>query len=167
MGFPSVTGNNLEGRPYRLPRDFESPYNVVLLVFTQEQQYDVDTWQPYLATLKAQVPMISTYELPTITRGTWFWRRMIDYWMVTGIPDPKVRAATITLYLDVGAFVGALKLPNTEAIYTLLLDRNGTIYWQAAGRFRPELGQHLTDTVQSLPQSLTQFMLSPNGGTHV
>lgn len=150
MTFPSVSGSNLNVRAFNLPGDFESAYNVVVLAFTEPQQYVVNSWMPFLNALKARYPL-SVYELPILPRGTWMWRRMVDYWMVTGIPDPAVRAATITLYLDVPAFLRALALPGTDTIYTLLVDRAGRVHWRADGAFSAAQGQQLVEVLQTLP----------------
>jgi hypothetical protein len=152
MTFPSVTAQNLERQMYHLPRDFEGVYNVVLLAFTQEQQYDVDSCMPFLRTLQTQHSALHLYELPTLPRGTWMWRRMIDYWMVTGIPDRAVRAATITLYLDVARFIRALEVPDTRAICTLLVDRAGRVYWRAYGPIQTETAQSLATLLADLTQ---------------
>lgn len=150
MHFPNVTGKNIDGESYSLPGDLDGAYNVVVLAFTQEQQWDVNTWLPFLAALKRQSPSLGAYELPTLARGTFIWRRMIDYWMDQGISNPEQRATTITLYLDVAAFLRAVGLPNTSSIYTLLIDRAGRVLWWTAGVFTPEKGAALRDVVESV-----------------
>lgn len=124
MQFPEVSGKNLLGQSFVLPGDFGSPVNIVLLAFYQEQQYQVDTWQPFLATL----PDVTVYELPVVGNFPWYQRMMLDYWMRTGIPDRDVQARTITLYIDRKGFIEALGLPDTSTIYTLVVDRQGMVY---------------------------------------
>ncbi len=147
MQFPTVSGKNLEGQSYTLPGDFGSPYNVVLVAFEQEQQYDVYTWGDFLKTLQQQYPALGVYEVPTVPRFPWYQRMMLDYWMRTGIPDPKTRRTTITLYTDQQAFLQALDLPGMNSIYTLLVDREGNVYWKTAGAFTSQLGQQLQQAV--------------------
>jgi hypothetical protein len=75
---------------------------------------------------------------------------MIDYWMITGIQDPDVRATTITLYLDVPKFLQALKLPNSSTIYVLLLDRKGHVHWHTSGAYTADHAAQLTQAVAGL-----------------
>jgi hypothetical protein len=147
--FPNVTASNLHGHSFALPGDFEAAHNVVVIAFTQYQQYDVNTWLPFLSDLKHVYP-IHAYELPTIRRGNPAFRFMIDYYMTNGITDPEVRATTITLYVDVAAFMRALGLPTNGRIYTLLVDRAGEVVWRADGMFRPEKGRALADRLATL-----------------
>ena len=95
--FPSVEGSNLEGERFTLPTSFKSPLNVVLVAFKREQQGDVDTWMPFLRTLRENRRDLSVYELPTLGRRYRVMRSFIDGGMRRGIPDSTVRAATITL----------------------------------------------------------------------
>lgn len=146
--FPIVTGNNLEGDSFTLPADFESPYNVVLLVFTQEQQFDVNTWLPALETLPADAAKV--YEVPTLGEFSMPMRMMTDYWMRTGIEDQATREVTITLYLDVQTFIETLEIPDTDSIYTLLVDREGHIYWQTEGPYSESAFQELQAVLEEL-----------------
>jgi hypothetical protein len=53
--------------------------------------------------------------------------------MRAGIPNPKSRERTITLYLEKDDFRAALDLGDEEHIFALLIDRQGEELWRARG----------------------------------
>src|SRR5262249_52757015 len=63
--FPDVQGNNLDNEVLSLPAGFSSPYNVVVLPYTEAQQNEVNTWLDFLKTLRAEYP-VSVYEIPVM-----------------------------------------------------------------------------------------------------
>lgn len=149
MHFPRISGSNLEGKTFNLPGDFETRFSVVMLAFVEQQQYQVYTWVDFLKNLAQQHADLSVYELPTVPRFPWFQRMMLDYWMRTGIPDSETRRTTITLYTDQAAFIRALDIPDMSTMVTLLVDREGVVYWKGAGAFTPELGRQLQEAVEA------------------
>lgn len=147
MLFPSVEGSNLAGQRFRLPKDFEGQLNIVLVAFEMEHQADVDTWVPLVKQVAAAAPGVRYYELPTIWRMNPVRQWIIDSGMRMGIPDPKTREATITLYLDRDAFCQALDLPHTRLIYVLLVDAQGQVLWRESGRLTEAKGASLMQAV--------------------
>jgi hypothetical protein len=141
--FPSVEGRNLDDRRFDLPADFEGELNVVLVAFTRGQQGDVDSWMPFLKSVTEPRRSVRVYELPTLGRRYRLMRSFIDGGMRRGIPDPAVRAATITLYIDKEPFRDSLRLRDEDRIYLLLVDRRGVVHWRAEGRFDPRAGAEL------------------------
>jgi len=137
MRFPTVNGANLEGRNYQVPADLDGEYNVVILAFQRWHQMLVDSWMPQLAELAEAHPTVRYYELPSLENFGFFQRMMIDNGMRFGIPDRAVRARTITLYLNLRHFMGALAIPDTGTIHTLLLDPEGNVLWREAGECTP------------------------------
>ncbi|MGB8645102.1 MAG: hypothetical protein WCF84_07685 [Anaerolineae bacterium] len=150
MKFPLVQSSNLSGKRYRLPGDFEGEYNIVLVPFQRHQQDNVDTWGPLLEQLAARYPTLRYYELPTLPDMGRLQRFFIDSGMRGGIPDPRVRARTITLYLDVTAFNAALNLPTIDEIYVLLVTRAGDVLWRASGDYTADKGQALSARLEEL-----------------
>ncbi|HEU0025678.1 MAG TPA: hypothetical protein VFQ25_01060 [Ktedonobacterales bacterium] len=143
MRFPRVRGANLERREFALPGDFEGELNLTLIAFRREQQDDIDTWAATARELPRRYPSLRSYELPVISRLLPFGRQWLDSAMRAGIPDRAAREATITLYIDKGAFRRALELPTEETIYALLVTRDGRVLWRAEGRWSEEKGQAL------------------------
>jgi hypothetical protein len=145
--FPEVEGDNLEGKHFRLPADFEGERNVVLIAFQRGQQAQVDTWVPFLRQLAVEQPDLRYYELPTIKEMGRVMRWVINSGMARGIEDPKARAATITLYIDKGPFTQALGIRTEEAISLVVVDRLGRVYWQTIGTCTPEKEQALREAL--------------------
>lgn len=151
MTFPRINGRTVNGDARTLPQDFSGRYNVVLVAFTQAQQYDVDSWLPFLDGLRADHPHINVYEVPVVRRYPFYQRWLLDSWMYNGIPDADVRDRTITLYTDVPAFLHALDLPDTRAISVLLVDSAGRVYWQATGAYDAAKGGSLRTALAAAP----------------
>jgi hypothetical protein len=133
--FPSVSGSNLEQRPFNLPQDFEGKLNLVALAFEQWQQNEVNSWLPTVTMLEELYPNLKFYELPTLTQFNGLFQSAIDGGMRSGIPDIATREVTITLYLDRAAFMRSLEIPDAKAIVLLLVDNEGKIYWRGQGPF--------------------------------
>ena len=141
--FPRVEGESLTGTRLVLPGDFAGTMNVVLVAFARDQQRDVDGWMPFLTAVRAARGDVRVHELPTLGRRYRPMRSFIDGGMRRGIPDPAVRAATVTLYIDKTPFRRALGLGGEDDIYVLLVDRDGRVHWRAAGRFDAAKGAEL------------------------
>jgi len=133
--FPNVTGSNLNGKTFQLPRDFQAPASLVFIAYQREQQRDIDSWKSAVTGLHRRYPFIGEYELPTLSRSITFFRGFIDGGMRRGIPDPATRAATITLYIDKSAFNRALDIGDERAIVIVLVKPDGTILWRASGSY--------------------------------
>lgn len=146
--FPTVSGANLEGRRYELPRDLEGALNVLLIPFQRWHQDWVDTWVPALRQLTARHPEVRYYELPTLPRMNPIYRMSLDYGMKMGIPDRAAREATITLYLDKDAYRRALNIPDETTIVVMLVTPAGDILWRTTGAYTDEAGRSLAVALQ-------------------
>jgi len=58
--------------------------------------------------------------------------------MRAGIPNPKTRERTITLYLDKNNFRKALELTDERHIYLLVVDPQGNVLFRLQGPYSPE-----------------------------
>jgi len=145
--FPDVSGANLQRAEYQLPADFEGELNLVMVAFRRQQQQLVNTWLPLARELEAEHEGLAYYELPVVYDGGAMARTYLDNVMRAGIPDPKARATTITLYTDVSSFVTALDLGTTRNIHVLLVDRAGTVHWRTSGALDAAAEQSLRETL--------------------
>ncbi len=141
--FPRVHGVNLERRSFTLPDDFDGERNLVLIAFKREQQDQIDTWIATAQRLAQEHTDFRYYELPTVSRSVPLARWWLDSAMRAGIPDRAARDATITLYLDKGAFRDALQLPDEDKIYVLLVARTGRVFWRTEGVATDEKAREL------------------------
>ena len=148
MLFPTVTGANLKREKLSLPNDFAGDFVIALVAFQQWQQSQVDTWIPFAEQLEQDFAGVRYYELPVIRRMNILSRTFINEGMRAGIPNPKSRERTITLYLDKTNFRATLGIPHEQSIYVLLLDSTGRVLWKTEGEFTPEKGKALKTGIE-------------------
>lgn len=138
MTFPTVRGRNLLRQEKTLPQDFQGKLNLVFIPFEQWHQREVDSWGALAKELEAQFDGLVYYELPTIQSRNGFYKMFINEGMRAGIPNPKTRERTITLYLDKSDFRAALDMADEEHIYILVVDRQGKEFFRARGPYNRE-----------------------------
>jgi hypothetical protein len=149
MQFPEVSGKNLDRETRTYPADFEGQLNLVFVAFQQWQQTSINTWLPFAVALEAERDDLIYYEFPTIQSMNRIFRTFINEGMRSGIPDPKARERTITLYLDKGSFRSALNMPDEERIYVLLVRQDGEVLWNTRGEFNVEQEASLRKAIQA------------------
>ena len=135
MTFPTVNGSNLLRQKLTLPLDFQGRFNLVFVAFQQWQQREVDSWMALASELEESFDGLAVYELPTIQSKNFFYKTLINEGMRAGIPNPKSREHTITLYLDKADFRNALDMTDEAHIYILVIDRQGNEYFRTRGTF--------------------------------
>ena len=138
MTFPTVNGSNLLRKKLTLPQDFQGNFNLLFIPFQQWQQNEVDSWMVLAKDLEEQHGNLVYYELPTIQTRNSFYKMFINEGMRAGIPNPKTRERTITLYLEKEDFRAALDMADEEHIYVLLIDRQGNEFFRTRGPHSPE-----------------------------
>lgn len=131
--FPEVEGSSLSGTLHHLPGSLAGDLNLLLIAFRQWQQTDVNTWVPVAEALGDEIPGFRAYELPVISRMYRPVSGFIDGGMRGGIPDPEVREATITLYIDRKQFLESLRIPSVAEIVPMLVTPTGEILWRNTG----------------------------------
>jgi hypothetical protein len=147
--FPVVSGANLDRQEKVFPRDFEGELNLLFIPFLQEQQTVVNTWLPFAEKLESSTPGLVYYELPTIRSMPMVSRTFINEGMRAGIPDPKARQRTITLYIDLDEFMAATEIDGRNDVHTLLVNRNGDILWRTTGVYDEVKGEALRRAVET------------------
>jgi hypothetical protein len=145
INFPNVKGSNLLRQQLTLPKDFQGKLNLVFIAFEQWQQNEVDSWIPLAEELEAQVSGLVYYELPTIQSRNNVYQWFINEGMRAGIPNPKTREHTITLYLNKITFRKALGFPDEDHIYILVIDGQGNVLFQLRGPHTPLSETYLRD----------------------
>ena len=138
MNFPTVSGSNLLRQKLTLPKDFQGKLNLLFIAFEQWQQMEIDSWIPLVKELEAQVKDLVYYELPVIQDRNPLFKMFINEGMRAGIPNPKTRERTITLYLDKADLRRALEMPDEEHIYILLVDHRGEELFRTRGPYSRE-----------------------------
>jgi hypothetical protein len=148
MQFPDVTGSNLNRDSKSFPADFEGDLNLLFIAFQRWQQTSINTWLPLANALEAQYKQLVYYEFPTIQSMNPLFQRFIDGGMRAGIPDPKARERTITLYLDKGPFRSALGITNEDYIYVLLVRQDGDVLWMMSGELTADKEESLRAAIE-------------------
>lgn len=148
--FPPITGETLTGRTLQLPGDFEAPLNLVFVAFRRAHQSDVDSWMPVAEELESAFPSVRSYELPVMSRRYAPARILIDRGMRASISDTDTRDRTVTVYTDKRVVRRALDIDDEDDIHALLVDREGAVYWRAAGPKDDEAVDHLREVLLSL-----------------
>ena len=138
MIFPTVTGTNLLRQKLTLPRDFKGKLNLVFIPFQRWHQMEVDSWGALAEELEEKYEGLFYYELPTLQNGGPFYKIFLNEGMRAGIPNPKTRERTITLYLEKTKFRAALDMQDEEHIYVLVVDRQGKEFFRARGPYNLE-----------------------------
>lgn len=154
--FTQASRSNLNGKAFNLPHDFEGDTNLVLLAFWKEQQRTVDTWVPFAEGLSERYESFRYYELGVLSRVNSFARAFIDGGMRAGIPDERVRARTLTLYLDKATLLKPLVISDQSTIHTLLVTRDGEVLWQERGGFTSKKGRALLEVFEQRLISMSE-----------
>jgi hypothetical protein len=110
----------------------------VFVAFEMRQQADVDSWRLFVEQARRTRPDLGVFELPTMARGFRLMQFIIDNGMRSGITDRDARAATVTLYTDVPAFMRATGMESTREIAVLVVTPAGAILARASGRYGEE-----------------------------
>ena len=138
MTFPTVNGSNLLRKKLTLPQDFQGDFNLLFIPFQQWQQVEVDSWMALAKDLEEHHDSFVYYELPIIQSRNSFYKMFINEGMRAGIPNPKTRERTITLYLDKADFRAALNMTDEDHIYVLVIDCQGNEFFRTRGPYSPE-----------------------------
>ena len=138
MTFPTLSGSNLLRQKMTLPQDFQGKFNLIFVPFEQWQQMEVDSWMALAKKLEEQFDGLVYYELPTIQNRNTFFKMFINEGMRAGIPNPKTRERTITLYLDKADFRTALDMSDEAHIYLLVIDQQGKEFFRTRGPYNSE-----------------------------
>ena len=147
---PSVTGEALDGREWRLPEDLAGRPAVLLVGYEQRAQFDADRW--LFGLLQAETPA-RLLEVPTIP-GL-FGRALagtIDSGMRSGIPHEDW-GTVVTLYGDAAARMKAFTgTENGRNMRVLVLDEHGVVRWSHDRGFSAAKCLELDRLVRSIGQ---------------
>lgn len=137
--FPFINGANLNGKNFKLPKDFSGKLNIVALGFEREHQAAIDSWIPSILKLTKDYDYLSLkfYELPVIYELNAFSRAWINNGMRIGIKEDDARNRTITIFTNRDKFFEILDIQG-DRIYLLLINEKGKIIWRCEGEMTKE-----------------------------
>ena len=93
---------------------------------------------PFVEEARKARPSPAVFELPTISRAYRLMQFVVDNGMRSGIPNRETRAATVTLYMNVEAFMRALGIRTTRQIAVLVVTPAGGVLAHFSGRYSAE-----------------------------
>ena len=131
--FPSVAGQNLNGREIAVPGGIDTPYALVLVAFSGGMGDQERAWREAFHELEADHANVVFYDLPTVDARGEAGREELDDSMRGVAPSFAERDRLVTLYTDVAAFCEKLGIDDRGTIWVGLIDRRGKIYWKARG----------------------------------
>jgi hypothetical protein len=131
MKFPNVTADSLAGTKESIPESCRGKVTLVAVAFLRESQGQLDSWLNPFYEKFGKRDGFMFYEIPMISSGYKFMKFVIDGGMRGGIPSFKHKHV-VTMYGDVEKYLTALHLDPRYG-YAFLLDREGSIVFQAQG----------------------------------
>lgn len=138
--FPSVVGESLDGKEYRIPEDFAGEKALLLVGYKQNAQFDIDRWLLGLAQAKVTVKVREVPTIKGLVPG--LFAGSIDNGMRRGIPEEDW-GAVITVYGDAGAIVRLTGNESPNNARVLLLDEKGKVVWFHDRGYSPRLALEL------------------------
>lgn len=144
--FPTLSGENLNGKKFNLPQDLPAERTLVLIAFEREQQAVLDSWSKGLDLPNGSIPWI---EVPVISTPYVLGSFIIDSGMRKGIPSPKIRDRVITLYTDREAFAKSMGFKyDKQGAYVAVVDRSGRNLGMVKGSFDERKAKTILDLLE-------------------
>jgi len=130
---PTVTGKDLNGKPWKAPADLPADRTLVILGFEEEQQAAIDTWTAGMG-LTQPGNTLPWIEMPVIEEPGVVMRWIIDTGMQRGISGKDARSHVWTAYTDRKAFLISCGIESVNDIHVLVVARDGQILAMESGR---------------------------------
>jgi hypothetical protein len=154
MRFPQLNAKNLLGENVSIPGGLSGNYNLLLMPFFEYQQAEVDTWAPFLDAIRKEYKdFFNYYELPTVGKRNFLFRKWLDSVMYFGINNEDISSRTITIYEDQAEMVKSIGGEGLDNIYVVLINKAGEILWKAEGHYSSRLGNVLHDKLREFSNS--------------
>ena len=145
--FPSVSGKDLNEKPWDAPSGFPGEHTLVVIGFEEEQQGGIDSWFNGM-NVHDPASRISWIEMPLINNPGLVMRWIINTGMRGGIPSKEIRAHVWTAYTKKKAFMEACGMTSTKDIYALVVDRSGKIIAMESGNYSKKGAEVLRKALQ-------------------
>ena len=140
--FPSLSGNDLNNKPWSAPSGFPAERTLVVIGFEEEQQIEIDSWFQGM-NVGNPSSQIKWIEMPLINNPGVLMRWFINTGMKAGIRSKAVRSHVWTAYTDKRKFMQACGMPSTKDVYALVVDRAGRILAMESGEYTKAGGDRL------------------------
>lgn len=136
---PMMTGETLDEVERVYPKDFGGKPTVMVMLFDQDQQEQLDGWAAAIDDLPDGVGLV---EVALIGKVNGMVKYFITGGMRESIEDDPLRLARMMPYFgDADKVKKRMKIDDLSAVRAYLLSASGKVLWQASGDYQ---GQFLT-----------------------
>ena len=136
---PKMEGETLDKVERVYPKDFNGKSTIMVVLFDQDQQEQLDGWADAISDLPQDMPMVEIALIGKVNG-------MVKYFIKGGMRDlyedsPERMARMMPYFGDADKVKKRMKITDITKVHAFLLSASGKVLWQAAGDYQ---GQFLT-----------------------
>ena len=136
---PKMEGETLDKVERVYPKDFNGKSTMMVVLFDQDQQEQLDGWADAISDLPQDMPMVEIALIGKVNG-------MVKYFIKGGMRDlyedsPARMARMMPYFGDADKVKKRMKITDITKVHAFLLSASGKVLWQAAGDYQ---GQFLT-----------------------
>ena len=136
---PKMEGETLDKVERVYPKDFNGKSTMMVVLFDQDQQEQLDGWADAISDLPQDMPMVEIALIGKVNG-------MVKYFIKGGMRDlyedsPERMARMMPYFGDADKVKKRMKIKDITKVHAFLLSASGKVLWQAAGDYQ---GQFLT-----------------------
>ena len=133
QSIPMMKGEMLDETEVVFPKDFNGTAVVMVMLFDQDQQAQLDGWAKGMADLPADMMMV---EVALIGKVNGMVKYFIKGGMRDNLEDDPARMARMMPYFgDADKVKKRMKITDISQVHAFLLSSSGKVLWQAAGDY--------------------------------
>lgn len=133
-GLPQLRARNLLREDVQLPTSFAgASRNLVFVMFSREQQGDVDSWMPALDRMKGEVRQLDRWQAILMGDVGSSMQPIVEGAMRGIVKDDAIRRRYLLLYGDKPPMLAHFGHPREDQSLVLLLDGSGDVLWRGSG----------------------------------
>ena len=136
---PKMEGETLDKVERVYPKDFNGKSTMMVVLFDQDQQEQLDGWADAISDLPQDMPMVEIALIGKVNG-------MVKYFIKGGMRDlyedsPARMARMMPYFGDADKVKKRMKITDITKVHAFLLSASGKVLWQASGDYQ---GQFLT-----------------------
>ena len=136
---PKMEGETLDKVERVYPKDFNGKSTMMVVLFDQDQQEQLDGWADAISDLPQDMPMVEIALIGKVNG-------MVKYFIKGGMRDlyedsPERMARMMPYFGDADKVKKRMKITDITKVHAFLLSASGKVLWQASGDYQ---GQFLT-----------------------
>jgi len=136
---PKMEGETLDKIERVYPKDFNGKSTMMVVLFDQDQQEQLDGWADAISDLPKDMPMVEIALIGKVNG-------MVKYFIKGGMRDlyedsPERMARVMPYFGDADKVKKRMKITDITKVHAFLLSPSGKVLWQASGDYE---GQFLT-----------------------